>query len=114
MERKFDERMATCIRDFISDLGIIVREYREYEAELLTQIDCLKGDLARMMAKLQGVRDQVMDLPDTIPNADDIAARGRPHHAINDDIRESMANLEAMEAEIAAMRSAQQGKKDVR
>lgn len=94
MERKFDERMADCIREFTREFGGIVRECRAYEADLLAEIDTLKSHLARMTAKLQGVRDQVMDVPDDLPTVDQIVARGTQHTRVNDDIRESMARIE--------------------
>lgn len=101
MERAFDRELADRIRDFTHDLGEIVRPFMAREKELIEENRQLKAENARLTAKLQGVRDQVADVPDTVPTVDEIAAgvRGEQHERVNSDIRESMAR---MEGEIAA------------
>lgn len=100
MERAFDQRMADLIRDFTRELGVLVREFRAYDAEMQEEIDNLRGENARLTAKLQGVRDQVSDVSDDLPTVDQIAARGHQHESVNADIRQSAVNLKAMETEI--------------
>jgi chromosome segregation ATPase len=73
------------------------------EKELLEQNASLNGELARLNAKLQGIRDQIGgdELPMYTPRIS--LDPGQPHKAVVEDIRESAGRLAGMDAVLDGM-----------
>lgn len=96
------ERKLAAAERSVHILTLQVKIAQNREKELLEENTGLYGQIARLNAKLQGVRDQLGDVSDVLPTVDDIAAgeRGEPHKAVNGEIKDSAVNIEKLEAEM--------------
>lgn len=96
------ERRLSAAEREVELLGKQVRIAQSRENELTEKSAEKDMRIARLESKLQGVKDQVVDLPENVPTTDQIEPRGKMHQEVFEEASALAVNLEAMEAEMTA------------
>lgn len=112
---KGNASLAALERDFASSERAVemltkqVEIAQRREKELLDENAKLNEQLARLNAKLQGIRDQVGGDVDEPPTYKMAIKLGEPHEAVNADIKKSAETLAGMDAILDGMEREMRG-----